>query len=123
MQTAAPLLLALTFPGATPLQDSGISGTLHPSNRYSVALPLALTFLSSLANLAVVGPATTKVMRTRKGQEVRDGKKSYDTGPQSAEMMRLNRRFGILHGASSLLNLVGLLATVWYGAYLAERMA
>lgn len=54
--------------------------------------------------------------------ETRDGKKSYDAGPQSKEMQSLNRRFGRMHGISSLLNMAGSLATVWYGMVLAERL-
>jgi hypothetical protein len=54
--------------------------------------------------------------------EMRDGKKSYDSGPQSKEMQILNKRFGKMHGISSLLNMAGSLATVWYGVVLAERL-
>ena len=54
--------------------------------------------------------------------ETRDGKKSYDKGPHSAEMQRLNREFGKMHGISSLFNLVAWLATMWYGVTLAERL-
>lgn len=54
--------------------------------------------------------------------ETRDGKKSYDAGPHSREMQALNRRFGRMHGVSSLLNMAGSLATVWYGMVLAERL-
>lgn len=54
--------------------------------------------------------------------ETRDGKKSYDSPPHSKEMARMNQAFGRMHGASSLLNLLGLLATVWYGVVLAERL-
>jgi hypothetical protein len=59
-------------------------------------------------------------MRLRKHQETRDRKKSWDEGPHSKEMVELNRRFGILHGVSSLVNMVGLGAMVWYGAVLGE---
>ena len=54
--------------------------------------------------------------------ETRDGKKSYDAGPHSKEMQALNKRFGRMHGISSLLNMVGSLATLWYGMVLAERL-
>jgi hypothetical protein len=70
----------------------------------------------------VVGPATTKCMKERKHQETRDGKKSYEPGPHSAEMQRLNKRFGALHGASSLLNLFAIIAAVGYGAVLGNRL-
>lgn len=54
--------------------------------------------------------------------ETRDGKKSYDAAPHSREMQKLNKSFGRLHGASSLVNLVSFLATIWYGVNLAERL-
>lgn len=61
-------------------------------------------------------------MKERKHQETRDGKKSYDKGPQSTEMERLNRRFATLHGMSSLLNLGTIVACVWYGFVLGEAL-
>lgn len=54
--------------------------------------------------------------------ETRDGKKSYDPAPHSKEMLKMNRAFGRMHGISSLLNLAGFLATMWYGVTLAERL-
>ena len=54
--------------------------------------------------------------------ETKDGKKSYDNGPHSKEMQRLNKSFSRLHGLSALTNLAGLGATVWYGFLLAERL-
>ncbi|ETN36393.1 uncharacterized protein HMPREF1541_08670 [Cyphellophora europaea CBS 101466] len=125
LQTALPLLLALTLPtertaiGTTP---SSLPGVLHPSNRTPVLLPLTLNLLCAATNLLYLGPQTTSVMRERKHQETRDGKKSYDAGPHSAEMERLNRKFSWLHGASTVVNLVGIAATVWYGFYLGQRM-
>ena len=52
--------------------------------------------------------------------ETRDGKKSHDAGPHSEAMKKLNRQFGILHGFSSLSNVIGLGAMVWYAGTLAE---
>jgi hypothetical protein len=54
--------------------------------------------------------------------ETRDGKKSHDAGPHSTEMQKLNRAFGRIHGISSLVNLGALIATMWYGVSLAERL-
>ena len=79
-------------------------------------------FVTALANLSYIGPQTTKIMRERKHQETRDGKKSYDSGPHSEEMQALNKKFGLMHGLSSLVNIVGCFATLWYGFYLAERL-
>lgn len=77
---------------------------------------------TGLANLAIIGPATVKIMHERKVQETREGKKYYDEGPKSDSMAALNKRFGMAHGASSLLNLVGLLATGWYGVVLGSKL-
>lgn len=54
--------------------------------------------------------------------ETRDGKRSYDAGPHSPEMKKLNSAFGKWHGISSLLNLISLLATAWHGILLSERL-
>jgi len=62
MQTALPVVLALTFPGG------GLAGVLEASNRSSALVPIATMFATALANLAVVGPATTKCMEQRKMQ-------------------------------------------------------
>lgn len=125
MQTALPIILALTFPGertAIGRLPSSISGVLDPSLRTHVFAPLAIMFVTALANLSYIGPQTTKIMRERKHQETRDGKKSYDSGPHSEEMQALNKKFGLMHGLSSLVNIVGCFATLWYGFYLAERL-
>lgn len=128
MQTALPAVLALTFPGIASSAvtgarvSSGIGGVFDDRTRLNTLLPLATMCLTSLANLVWLGPLTTKIMKERKHQETRDGKKSYDPGPHSAEMQRLNKRFGMLHGVSSLTNLVGFLATVLYGATIANMM-
>ncbi|TVY78108.1 putative mitochondrial outer membrane protein [Lachnellula suecica] len=124
MQTAMPIILALTYPGSrTPSgPSSSLSGTFAESNRWSVLVPLATVFVSGLVNMAFFGPATTRIMRQRKVQETRDGKKSYDPAPHSKEMQQLNKAFGRMHGVSTLVNLGGFIATVWYGFTLAERI-
>ncbi|KAG8534149.1 uncharacterized protein KY384_000993 [Bacidia gigantensis] len=133
VQTVLPILIALTYPassagahlsplGASPPQSS-FSGVFQSGNRMTVLVPIAAMFLTGLANLVVLGPATTKVMKERKHQETRDGKKYYESGEHSKDMRGLNKRFGILHGASSLVNLVGCGGMLWYGILLAERLA
>lgn len=54
--------------------------------------------------------------------ERKDGKKSYDPAPHSQEMLKLNKKFGKLHGVSSLLNLATFIATVAYGVTLSSRI-
>lgn len=71
MQTALPILLAITYPGEKTVlrrTDSSLAGVLAPENRYTVLAPLALIFSMGLANATIVGPATTRVMRQRKHQ-------------------------------------------------------
>ncbi len=71
LQTVFPAVLALTYPGSVALGiQSGLQGVLAESNRWSVLLPLTTIFVTSLANLAFVGPATTKIMRDRKHQGI-----------------------------------------------------
>ncbi|KAJ9602103.1 hypothetical protein H2200_013463 [Cladophialophora chaetospira] len=126
MQTSLPVILALTLPPertAISTRPGSLSGVLDPDNRLHVLTPIATMLLTALLNVAYLGPATTKCMRQRKHQETRDGKKSYDPGPHSQEMQLLNKKFSYLHGASSLVNMIGWFAMVWYGFYLGDRLS
>lgn len=58
----------------------------------------------------------------RRKQEDKDGKRSWDPPPHSQEMAALNKKFGMLHGISSMLNVVNFVATVVYGVTLAGRI-
>ncbi|KAJ5888426.1 hypothetical protein N7495_008467, partial [Penicillium taxi] len=120
LQAALPVIVALT---ATRHGDAlGFSGLIAPENRYTTLLPMAAVAITGLINQVFLRPLTIKIMRERKHQENRDGKKSYDPEPHSKEMAALNKRFGRVHGISSLVNLVSLIATVWYGAVLSKRL-
>jgi hypothetical protein len=70
IQTALPVVLALTYPGSGTLLGaaSGFSGVFAEVNGWSVLAPLATIFVTSVANLLFLGPATTRVMRERKVQ-------------------------------------------------------
>ncbi|OAK99281.1 hypothetical protein IQ06DRAFT_336855 [Phaeosphaeriaceae sp. SRC1lsM3a] len=114
LQTITPLALWLTHPRSLLHASS-------PADSTSLYL-IGTMFVTALANLVYIGPQTTEVMRLRKHQETRDGKKSWDEGPHSSEMEALNKRFSVLHGVSSLVNMVGLGAMVWYGAVLGEGL-
>ncbi|KAI4176531.1 MAG: hypothetical protein LQ348_005980 [Seirophora lacunosa] len=125
LQAVLPALLALTYPAAKSLagpSQSGVTGFFAEQNRLDVLVPIATTFAINVANLTYIGPKTTKIMKLRKHQETRDGKKSYDPAPHSPEMQKLNKQFGTMHGISAGLNLVALAATAWYGVVLAERL-
>ena len=126
-------------------QNTGFWGILSDNSFWTAGIPVAIMFATSAANLFVFGPATTKVMKERKHQgkirwnravlrrvpasadtdtatETRDGKKYYDPGEKSSEMKRLNKSFGVLHGVSSGLNLLGTFAMFYYGATLADLL-
>jgi len=125
LQTALPAVLALTYPGintALGKAPSSLAGTFSEANRWDVLVPILTVFVTGLINTVYVGPATTKIMKERKHQETKDGKKSYDPAPHSREMQALNRAFGRMHGISSLVNLTAFLATVWYGFTIAGRL-
>jgi hypothetical protein len=115
MQTGIPALLFLTYPRSLLSPAS----SADKSNAWLIGT----MFVSGLINLVWAGPETTRVMGLRKHQETRDGKKSWDEGPHSQEMQALNKKFGMLHGVSTLVNMVGLGAMIWYGAVLGEGMS
>jgi hypothetical protein len=54
--------------------------------------------------------------------EKKDGKRSWDKPPHSQEMLALNKKFGKLHGISSLLNLATFIAALVYGVTLSSRI-
>ncbi|KAG6000940.1 hypothetical protein E4U21_004864 [Claviceps maximensis] len=123
MQTAIPVILALTFPGNALLGvPSGPFGLLEMSSRWESLAPIASMFVTGLINLVVMLPATNKVIKERRGQAKRDGKEYYEEGPHSEEMRALSKKFGKLHGLSSLLNLVTIASAVAYGFTLGSRL-
>ncbi|KAI4865887.1 hypothetical protein F4820DRAFT_277857 [Hypoxylon rubiginosum] len=127
IQTAAPVLLALTYPGRTNIlrgidTPSSLAGVFHSSNRWGVLVPLGTILVTGIVNLAYLLPETNKITALRRQQEKKDGKASYDAAPPSKDMAALNKKFGQLHGISSLLNIVTLVATVAYGINLSSRL-
>lgn len=117
-----PLGLLATYPsGASHLLPFLSSKpVLQTSSDHLSAWLIGTMFGTALLNWAYLGPKTTEVMGLRKHQETRDGKKSYDAGPHSKEMQALNKQFGTLHGVSTIVNMVGLGAMIWYAGVLAE---
>ncbi|KAF3022535.1 hypothetical protein E8E14_012386 [Neopestalotiopsis sp. 37M] len=123
MQTVLPVAIALTYPGGLMAAPGGIRGALlDEANRWSVAVPLATIFVTGLVNWAYCLPVTNSITDKRRAQEKKDGKKSWDPAPHSQEMQSLNKQFGKIHGISSLLNLVTLIATITYGFTLSTRI-
>ncbi|KAK4165306.1 hypothetical protein QBC43DRAFT_315684 [Cladorrhinum sp. PSN259] len=123
LQTVFPLVMALTYPSSR--NPFGFASGIHGLRAQGKGVMFSLGFaaICGLANLAVVGPETTRCMDVRRGQEKKDGKKAYDAPPHSEEMQALNKRFSILHGVSSALNVGELVALVGYGVHLAGRIA
>jgi hypothetical protein len=126
IQSLAPCLLALSWPAPrgswtqpTHIPD-GLVGSLSTpgGTRTGLVLMVVLGFV----NWFVFGPMTTQCIRERKRQETRDGKKYWEKGEQTQEMVRLNKRFGVLHGISSLVNVVDIGVCIWYGVILAARL-
>ena len=73
LQSVLGFILMVTYPGEKLAgigstyvrENAGISGVMAESNRWSVMIPLATIFLTSVLNLLVLGPATTKTMKER----------------------------------------------------------
>ena len=69
LQSALPVVLALTFPGSPLLGvSSGVSGLFDPSSRWDSLLPLGVAFVTGVLNLGVLMPATIKIIKERRGQ-------------------------------------------------------
>ncbi|RYO82414.1 hypothetical protein DL764_009614 [Monosporascus ibericus] len=127
IQTVMPVVLAVTYPGNRTLlgafADRGLAGALGAANRWTVLAPLATACVTGLVNWVYLLPETNKVVVRRSLQEKKDGKRSYDAPPHSEEMAALNKKFGQVHGISSLLNLVTIISTVVYGFSLSAALA
>ncbi|KAK7735924.1 hypothetical protein SLS53_007302 [Cytospora paraplurivora] len=122
IQTTLPIALAVTLPGRTFGPAGGLRGLFDPANRWGTLVPLATLFITGLANWAVLLPASKACIVERRNQEAKDGKRSWDPPPHSQELTELNKKFGILHGISSLLNVANFVASVVYGITLAARI-
>ncbi|KAF9535468.1 hypothetical protein CPB83DRAFT_888178 [Crepidotus variabilis] len=70
-------------------------------------------------NKFVVGPLTSSTMFARHKLEKEEGKVYSDPGV-SQDMLKLNRRFGMLHGISSLANLFSVISLVFHGLYIGK---
>jgi hypothetical protein len=81
------------------------------------AYVLATVLAAQGANYFVVGPLTSKTMFQRQKLEKEEGKVYSDAGV-SADMKALNRRFGMLHGISSLANLAAIIALGFHGLWI-----
>ncbi|KAJ6604276.1 hypothetical protein DFH09DRAFT_1122181 [Mycena vulgaris] len=78
------------------------------------AYALAFVIISQGSNYFIVGPLTSKTMFERMRLEKDEGK-TYNESGVSDNMKALNRRFGMLHGVSSLANLGAVIALGFHG--------
>eukprot|EP01118_Nematostelium_gracile_P010450 TRINITY_DN3599_c0_g1_i1.p1 TRINITY_DN3599_c0_g1~~TRINITY_DN3599_c0_g1_i1.p1 ORF type:complete len:204 (+),score=29.56 TRINITY_DN3599_c0_g1_i1:47-658(+) len=78
-------------------------------------LVLVICFLCTLVNEVYVGPTSTEVMFERHKEEKNEIK-------NEAKLQALNSRFSMLHGISSLLNLIVMILTVIHLLYLEKKM-
>jgi len=96
----------------------------HPLNPRlaDVAQAYALALVVGLqgSNSFVIGPLTSKTMYERQKLEKEEGKAPNEPGV-SANMKVLNKRFGYLHGASSLFNLWAVLSLGFHGLWIGGR--
>jgi len=81
------------------------------------AYMLSVVLLSQGLNYFVVGPLTSKTMFQRQKLEKKEGKIHSDPGV-SADIQALSRRFGLLHGISSLANLGAVIALGFHGLWI-----
>ncbi|KAK1229809.1 hypothetical protein PQX77_007112 [Marasmius sp. AFHP31] len=105
----------------------GIWVFTHPDVVSHIAKPLVVDVaqvyaLSSVifaqgTNYFVIGPMTSRTMFQRHRLEKEEGK-SYNDPGVSQEMKALNRRFGSLHGISSLANLWAVIALGFHGLWI-----
>ncbi|TEB35101.1 hypothetical protein FA13DRAFT_1728902 [Coprinellus micaceus] len=81
------------------------------------AYALAIVLIGQGLNYFVVGPMTSKLMFKRHKLEKEEGK-AYNEPGVSEEMKALNRKFGSLHGVSSLFNLFAVIALGFHGLWI-----
>ncbi|KAK0644116.1 hypothetical protein B0T16DRAFT_430404 [Cercophora newfieldiana] len=120
-QTMLLLLAATTIPPHGPL-------TLLQNKLDWI--PFAVAGLTAVLNLIVYEPRTRSAMVERVHQETRDRRQqdtdygtveSVENGP-SVEMKKLNRLFSKNHAMCIHLNLISMVAMLFYGARLASRI-
>ncbi|KAF8225829.1 hypothetical protein L208DRAFT_1304846 [Tricholoma matsutake] len=110
---SASLLVLWTFSHPDVMTHITRPNVADVAQAYVLVIPL---FCQSL-NYFVIGPLTSKTMFRRHRLEKEEGK-TYNEPGVSAEMQGLNRRFGMLHGVSSLANLGAVIALGFHGLWI-----
>lgn len=109
------LFVYWTFSHPNVIAHIGNPGVADVTQAYA----LAFVFVSQGLNYWVIGPLTSKVMFQRHKLEKDEGKTYSDPGV-SKKMKSLNRRFGMLHGISSLGNLGAVIALIFHGLWIGD---
>jgi len=78
---------------------------------------LFVVFGAHALNCFVIGPIAGKVKSQRHKLEKEEGK-AYNEKEVSAQMKAFNRKFGMLHGISSLLNLIAFIVLLFHGLWI-----
>ncbi|TFK76791.1 hypothetical protein BDN72DRAFT_783256 [Pluteus cervinus] len=79
---------------------------------------LGTTLIGQGVNYLIIGPMTSKTMFQRHRLERDEGKAYNEPGARLHQMKALNRRFGMLHGISSLFNLGSVIALGLHGLWI-----
>ncbi|KAI0001817.1 hypothetical protein BJV77DRAFT_938479 [Russula vinacea] len=99
-----------------------ITQIAHPTNPdVSQAYALVVVALSQALNAIWIGPATSKLLAARfrlEKEEDKDSTIPTSASPVSADMKKLNAKFGRLHGYSSLANLIAFLSLAFHGLWI-----
>ncbi|KAL6056615.1 Transmembrane protein 205 [Balamuthia mandrillaris] len=116
-------LLAIFLSGHADLWQSLRQGNLSAFTQWSdprvlQVYALAIALLFTLLNQFVVGPKASSVMFQRHKVE----KDSIPEAAKEVQLKQLNKTFGMLHGVSSLLNLVTMIAAFIHVLYLSSRI-
>ncbi|KAF2217913.1 hypothetical protein CERZMDRAFT_31373, partial [Cercospora zeae-maydis SCOH1-5] len=86
-------------------------------------IPLVFASSMALLNLFIYGPRTQTAMIQRIHQGIANVANANAAQPHLSDAMRSkNRAFSRAHAMSIHLNLLSMIATVWYGVRLASRM-
>ncbi|KAK3305232.1 uncharacterized protein B0T15DRAFT_531709 [Chaetomium strumarium] len=109
------------------------AATLPPRGLFSLVkhkadwIPFTLAGVTAVLNLVVYGPGTQKAMVDCIHQETRDAKLRLNghlgEDTPSPEMQRLRKAFSRNHTMSIHLNLISIVAMVFYGWRFASRLA
>ncbi|KAH6917428.1 hypothetical protein BKA70DRAFT_334593 [Coprinopsis sp. MPI-PUGE-AT-0042] len=83
------------------------------------AYALGTTLLGQASNHFVFTPMATKIMFQRHKLEKDEGV-DYKNPKASPEMKELSKKFGVLHGVSSLINLFAIIALAFHGLSIAN---